>query len=188
MTEEDKKKFDWLNQTSYLLRLLLNKQGFDIEKVTITNTDVWHVFYDKVIVGSITFRTDDEGYTYCNLRLYKYFSLKFPKIKDFIMSEYFEYEDGKRARFKFDDFDEYIEKIKTCIESLIDKKNETPEEQDDLSDSISRLKEYCDEYETKSSDSVMIKDIQNILAENQRLQRELSKLQANVEKTEEVNG
>lgn len=179
MTEEDKKKFDWLNQTSYLLRLLLNKQGFDIEKVTINNIDVWHVFYDKVIVGSITFRTDDTNYTYCNLRLYKYFSLKFPKIKDFIMSEYFEYEDGQRVRFKFDDFNEYIEKIKTCIESLIDKKKETPEEQDDLSDSISRLKEYCEEYDMKFSNNVMIKDILNILNENQRLQRELNKLQSN---------
>ena len=108
MTQEDKNKFDWLNQTSYLLRLLLNKYGFEIEKFTITNNDVWHVFYDKTIVGSITFRTDEDNFTYCNLRLYKYFSLKFPKIKDFIMSEYYEFEDGKRVRFKFDEFEEYM--------------------------------------------------------------------------------
>ena len=178
MTEEDKNKFDRLNQTSYLLRLLLNKYGFDIEKFTITNTDVWHVFYDKIIVGSITFRTDETNFTYCNLRLYKYFSLKFPKIKDFIMSEYFEFEDGQRVRFNFDGFEEYIEKILTCVNSLIVKNKEAPEEQDDLSDSISRLKEYCEEYDNKFSNNVMFKDIQNILNENQRLQKELEKLKA----------
>jgi hypothetical protein len=182
MTQEDKNKFDWLNQTSYLLRLLLNKYGFEIEKFTITNNDVWHVFYDKTIVGSITFRTDEENFTYCNLRLYKYFSLKFPKIKDFIMSEYFEFEDGKRVRFKFDDFEEYINKVLTCVNSLIVKQQETPEEQDDLSDSISRLKEYCEEYDSKFSNNIMFKDIRNILNENQRLLKEIEKLKASAER------
>lgn len=178
MTEEDKKKFDYLNQTSYLFRLSLNRLGFDIERFKIVNSEVWHVFYKKAIVGSITFRTDEENFTYCNLRLYKYFSLKFPKIKDFIMSEYFEFEDGKKVRFLFDKFDEYFEKIKTCVESFIIKpeaENEDFDEQDDLSDSISRLKEYCEEYDSNFSNNVMFKDIQNILKENQRLQVELNR-------------
>ena len=66
MSNDDKKLFDYLNQTSYLLRLILERHNFYIQPVTIMNDRVWHVFYRETVIGTITLRTDDTDYTYCN--------------------------------------------------------------------------------------------------------------------------
>ena len=174
MSASDKEKFDSLNDTSYLFRIGLNRLGFDIQPFSVANDIVWHVYYENTVVGSITFRTDENGYSYCNLRLYKYFSHKFPKLKDFIMSDYYEFSEGKRNKFMFDKFDKYFEKIKTCILSLKPGKD-IESKPDDLNDSISRLTEYCEEYDTQFSNNVMFRDIQNILNENERLNKEIKK-------------
>jgi len=174
MTTDEKKIFDYLNQTSYLLRLVLERNSFYIQPTVIMNERVWHVFYRETVIGTITTRTDEEiGYTFCNIRLYRYIKSKLTEIKDFIMSEYFEYSDGKRTRFNFEKFDKYINQIK----SIIDKENPEVEAKPhtSLEDSISRLTEYCEEYDSKFSKNMMVCDIRNVLHENERLNTELQK-------------
>ena len=65
MRPEDKKIFDYLNQSSYLLRVLLDKLGFDIQPMHVLNDTVWHVLYRETVVGTITFRPDEDDFTYC---------------------------------------------------------------------------------------------------------------------------
>ena len=109
MTQEEKNEFDCLNSSSYLLRLLLDRKGFEITK---NASGIWHVFYDGHIVGSLTYRHDDDyDYTFTNLRLYKYLIHKVPKLKDFIMSEYFEHGGNKLLRFDSDGFNKYLDEI-----------------------------------------------------------------------------
>lgn len=174
MKAEDKKTFDYLNSTSYLLRLNLNRLGFDIQPITLLNDVIWHVLYGTTVVGTITFRTDDKETTYCNVRLYKYLRDKFKKIDDFIMSEYFVYVAGetKPVRFDFDKFDEYFNRIKTVFaDSTV--KTENKEIIPSINDSISRLTEYCDEFDQKFSKNTLVYDIKNVLQENEKLHNQL---------------
>lgn len=174
MKAEDKKTFDYLNTTSYLLRLNLNRLGFDIQPITLLNDVIWHVLYGTTVVGTITFRTDDNATTYCNVRLYKYLRDKFKKIDDFIMSEYFVYAAGetKPVRFDFDKFDEYFNKIKSVFaDSTV--KTENKEIVPSINDSISRLTEYCDEFDQKFTKNTLVYDIKNVLKENEKLHNQL---------------
>lgn len=186
MAEDEKQKFDQLNSTSYLFRVSLNQLGFDIHSLTVMNYTTWHVYYRNTIIGVVTFRETDSGFTYCNLRLYKYFSQKFPKLKDFIMSEYYDMEDEKPVKFLFEKFEKYFNNIKSCAETIIDH-DEEQNTTDELSDSISRLKEYCEEFDSDFSNNLMFKDIRNLLAENERLYAELKKYEdANIKDVEEL--
>ena len=175
MRTDEKQIFDYLNQTSYLLRLLLEKLGFDIQSINIMNDTVWHVLYREAVIGTITFRTDENDFTYCNIRLYKYIKQKIKDIPDFIMSEYYEVEDGVKVRFKFEKFDKYFNEIKKVIEQDMPVENEPTEIYSNIEDSISRLTEYCDEYDQKFSKNMIIHDIMNVLKENERLHIELQK-------------
>lgn len=175
MTTDEKKIFDYLNQTSYLLRLVLERNSFYIQPTIIMNERVWHVFYRETVIGTITTRTDKEiGYTFCNIRLYRYIKSKLPDIKDFIMSEYFVYTSEKILKeFNFDKFDKYIGRIKDIIDLENPEKEIRPHTT--LDDSISRLTEYCDEYDSKFSKNMMVCDIRNVLHENEQLNIELQK-------------
>lgn len=170
MKAEDKKTFDYLNTTSYLLRLNLNRLGFDIQQITLLNDVIWHVLYGTTVVGTITFRTAEDNITYCNVRLYKYLRDKFKKIDDFIMSEYFVYEvDSKKpVRFDFGKFDNYFNRIKSVFPD-VSVKPENKEIVPSINDSISRLTEYCDEFDQKFSKNTLVYDIRNILKENEKL-------------------
>lgn len=175
MKPEEKRVFDHLNQSSYLLRILLQKLNIDISPIYIMSDTVWHVLYKEAVIGTITFRTDEEGFTYCNIRLYKYIKQKVKDIPDFIMSEYYEVEDGKKVRFKFEKFNKYFETITTVFDKELPQENETTKIHSSLEDSISRLTEYCDEYDQKFSQNMIIHDIMNVLKENERLSREIKK-------------
>lgn len=174
MKDEDKKAFDYLNSTSYLLRLNLNRLGFDVQPITLLNDVIWHVLYGTTVVGTITFRTADDDVTYCNVRLYKYLRDKFKKIDDFIMSEYFVYEADyeKPVRFDFNKFDNYFNRIKSVFPDLtVELENE--ENVPSINDSISRLTEYCDEIDQKFSKNTHVYDIRNIMNENEKLNNQL---------------
>ena len=174
MKAEDKKTFDYLNTTSYLLRLNLNRLGFDIQPITLLNDVIWHVLYGTTVVGTITFRTAEDDVTYCNVRLYKYLRDKFKKIDDFIMSEYFVYEadNEKPVRFDFSKFDSYFNRIKSVFPD-INVKPENKEIVPSINDSISRLTEYCDEFDQKFSKNTLVYDVRNILKENEKLHNQL---------------
>ena len=174
MKAEDKKTFDYLNTTSYLLRLNLNRLGFDIQPITLLNDIIWHVLYGTIVVGTITFRTAEDNITYCNVRLYKYLRDKFKKIDDFIMSEYFVYEvdDDKPVRFDFAKFDNYFNRIKLVFPD-ISVESENKEIVPSINDSISRLTEYCDEFDQKFSKNTLVYDVRNVLKENERLRSQL---------------
>lgn len=174
MKAEDKKTFDYLNTTSYLLRLNLNRLGFDIQPITLLNDVIWHVLYGTTVVGTITFRTAEDNITYCNVRLYKYLRDKFKKIDDFIMSEYFIYEldNEKLVRFDFDKFDNYFNRIKSVFPD-ISVKPENTEIVPSINDSISRLTEYCDEFDQKFSKNTLVYDVRNVLKENEKLHNQL---------------
>lgn len=186
MTQEEKKEFDWLNSSSYLLRLLLERKGFEITK---NASSIWHVFYDGHIVGSLTYRHDDDyNYTFTNLRLYKYLIHKEPKLKDFIMSEYFERDGNKLLRFDFDGFNKYLDEIIEVFPpkqvKTEDVEDEVVDEEDDIEDSISRLQEYCDEFDEKFSKNTLYKDIQCVLKDYNKLKEKVWK-QEEKENTEE---
>ena len=174
MKAEDKKTFDYLNTTSYLLRLNLNRLGFDIQPITLLNDVIWHVLYGTTVVGTITFRTAEDDVTYCNVRLYKYLRDKFKKIDDFIMSEYFVYEvdNEKPVRFDFAKFDSYFNRIKSVFPD-ISVKPENTEIVPSINDSISRLTEYCDEFDQKFSKNTLVYDVRNVLKENEKLHSQL---------------
>ena len=174
MKAEDKKTFDYLNSTSYLLRLNLNRLGFDIQPITLLNDVIWHVIYGTTVVGTITFRTAEDKVTYCNVRLYKYLRDKFKKIDDFIMSEYYEYVIGetKPVRFNFDKFAAYFNRIKEVLSDST-AKTENNEIVPSINDSISRLTEYCDEFDQKFSKNTLVYDVRNVLKENEKLHKQL---------------
>ena len=177
MKAEDKKTFDYLNTTSYLLRLNLNRLDFDIQPITLLNDTIWHVLYGTTVVGTITFRTAEDNVTYCNVRLYKYLRDKFKKIDDFIMSEYFVYEvdDDKPVRFDFAKFDNYFNRIKLVFPD-ISVESENKEIVPSINDSISRLTEYCDEFDQKFSKNTLVYDVRNVLKENERLHSQLKEM------------
>lgn len=183
MKPEDKKTFDYLNTTSYLLRLNLNRLDFDIQPITLMNDVIWHVFYKKTVIGTVTFRTADNGVTYCNVRLYKYLHDTIKNIDDFIMSEYFEYTTvigiEKPVRFNFDKFDEYFNKIKAVVaEPTV--ATESTEKIITVNDSIARLKEYCEQFDLKFTKNTFVHDVKNLLKENDRLHAELKSVYATV--------
>ena len=163
MKAEDKKTFDYLNTTSYLLRLNLNRLGFDIQPITLLNDVIWHVLYGTTVVGTITFRTDDNATTYCNVRLYKYLRDKF---------NVYAAGETKPVRFDFDKFDEYFNKIKAVFADPT-VKTENKEIVPSINDSISRLTEYCDEFDQKFTKNTLVYDIKNVLKENEKLHNQL---------------
>lgn len=176
MKKEEKETFDYLNQTSYLLRLSLNRLNFDIHAIEVNSCTIWHVTYRDTVIGTITFRTNEHDYTFCNVRLYKYLKLKnIEKFSDFVMSEYFDYdENGKPIKFNVDKFDKYFNAIVEVFphEELV---QEEDKHVININDSISRLTEYCDEFDEKFSKNTHVLDIKNLLNENERLNENLSK-------------
>ena len=175
MRQDEKQIFDYLNQSSYLLRILFDWMNIDIQSIYIMNDRVWHVLYREAVIGTITFRTAEDDFTYCNIRLYKYIKQKIKDIPDFIMSEYYEFEDGVRVRFKFDKFEKYFNAIKEIIDQDESLETEKTEIHCNIEDSISRLTEYCEEYDQKFSKNMIIHDIMNVIKENKRLHAELQK-------------
>ena len=175
MRQDEKQVFDYLNQSSYLLRILLDRMNIDIQSIYIMNDRVWHVFYREAVIGTITFRTAEDDFTYCNIRLYKYIKQKIMDIPDFIMSEYYEFEDDVRVRFKFDKFEKYFNAIKEIIDQDESLETEKTEIHCNIEDSISRLTEYCEEYDQKFSKNMIIHDIMNVIKENEWLHAELQK-------------
>lgn len=175
MRQDEKQIFDYLNQSSYLLHVLLDQMNIDIQSIHIMNDRVWHVLYREAVIGTITFRTAEDNFTYCNIRLYKYLKQKIKDIPDFIMSEYYEFDNGVRVRFKFDKFEKYFNAIKEVIDQDKPIETEKTEHYCNIEDSISRLTEYCDEYDQKFSKNMIIHDIMNVLKENERLHIELQK-------------
>ena len=154
MNTEDKHKFDYLNDTSYLLRLNLERNKFDIVRTTILNDDIWTVTYSENVVGTITFSHTTE-HTFCNIRFYTYIKDQI-KINDFLMSEFFQYDDdGKWVRFNFEKFE-----------------TEPEEEQQKLEDCVSRLREYCD-VDEKFSKNLLTKDLKVLLKDYDRMKQEL---------------
>lgn len=173
MTDEDKQKFDKLNNTSYLLRLNLDRHKCTIVRTTLMDDDIWYVSYLNNMIGTITFRKVGEN-SFCNIRLYNYIKEKW-NLSDFIMSDYYTFdEDGKINRFNFEKFDKYIEKIKVHFTEKQIESPETQEENYNIEDSISRLREYCDVDESFSK-NVLIKDMNVLLKEYDRLKQECKK-------------
>lgn len=179
MRQEVKDIFDHLNSTSYLLRLNLERLGFDFHSITLLNDTIWHVVYNESIVGTVTFR-EAEFMTFCNIRLYKSVKQKLDNVEDFVMSDYFEYdEEHKPVRFDFEKFDKYFDKIKKLFEV---KSNDNTEIAltSAYNDSINRLTEYCDEFDQQFSKNVLVYDIRNVLSENERLHTRLEHLQEKI--------
>lgn len=175
MTTEEINTFNYLNNTSYLLRLILEQNKFEIQPIKINSNCVYHVTMNGHTIGTIVSRVDDENnYTYNNIRLYKYFKTKFPKTEDFIMSEYFIKENDKIVRFNFDKFNDWVEVISKYVESMGILE---PDEQEHavFNDSLNRLTELVDEYDEKFSNNILISDIRMLLNENERLNNELIK-------------
>ena len=90
------------------------------------------------------------------------------------MSEYFVYAAGetKPVRFDFDKFDEYFNKIKAVFADPT-VKTENKEIVPSINDSISRLTEYCDEFDQKFTKNTLVYDIKNVLKENEKLHNQL---------------
>lgn len=175
MTTEENNIFNYLNNTSYLLRLILEQNKFEIQPIKINNNCVYHVIMYGHTIGTIVCRVDEEySYTYNNIRLYKYFKQKFPKAEDFIMSNYFIKENDKIVRFNFDKFNEWVNDITKYVESMgIRETNEKDHET--FNDCLNRLTELVDEYDEKFSNNMLINDIRRLLNENERLNSELIK-------------
>ena len=177
MTKTEKEAFDLLSDTSYLFRVIFCNAGFDISCLKLNGADAWHLYYENAIVGAITTRkweSEKDSCTFTNLRLYKYFRDKFPKLGDFLLSEYYEMKDDKRVRFNFEKADKYMNEIREAVSSLV-QKNEEGEDPDLLSDSIARLREYCDEFDEKFSTNTLFKDLKMLLRDYDRISEELDK-------------
>ena len=175
MTDTEKYTFDSLADTSYLFRVLCCNAGFDLTCMNLNGTGSWHLYYENAIIGAVTTRkweTEEDSCTFTNLRLYKYFQSKFPKIKDFLLSEYYEIKDDKRIRFNFDKANKYMTELKAAAETLV-KKEDGIEDPDTLGDSIARLREFCDEFDEKFSNNTLFKDVRALLGDYDRVTREL---------------
>lgn len=105
------------------------------------------------------------------------------------MSEYFERDGNKLLRFDFDGFNKYLDEI---IEAFPPKPVKTEEveeevvdEENDIEDSISRLQEYCDEFDEKFSKNTLYKDIQCVLKDYNKLKEKVWKQEEEKENTEE---
>lgn len=176
MTIEEKAAFDKLSDTSYLFRVLFANAGFDLGEMTLNGTRCWHLYYGNAIVGAVTTRKwdgENDSCTYTNLRLYKYFQSKFRDCEDFLMSEYYTFENGKRVRFNFDRADKYTSKLVAAAETLDVNKRETSV--DTLSDSLARLREFCDEFDERFAKSTLFKDVKALLRDYDRVERELER-------------
>ena len=187
MTVEEKTEFDKLTDTSYLFRLIFARAGFDLACIHLNGVNCWHLYYKTAIVGAITTRlweSEEDSCTYTNMRLYKYFTDKFPKTRDFVMSEFFEMNGQKRVRFEFDKFKDYTDQITKCAESLV-KHDEDEDEPDTLEDSIARLKDFCDEFDDKFSNNTLFKDVRALLRENKRLNLKLKEKENDENRTTE---
>lgn len=177
MTKTEKEAFDAVSDTSYLFRVIFCNGGFDISCLKLNGAYAWHLYYEKAIVGAITTRkweSEKDSCTFTNLRLYKYFRDKFPKIGDFLLSEYYEMRDDKRIRFNFEKADKYMNEIREAASSLV-QKDEEGDDPDLLSDSIARLREYCDEFDEKFSTNTLFKDLKMLLRDYDRISEELDK-------------
>ena len=186
MTSEEKSKFDELSDTSYLFRLIFAKAGFDLACIHLNGVNCWHLYYKTAIVGAITTRlweSEEDSCTYTNMRLYKYFTDKFPKTRDFVMSEYFEMSGQKRVRFDFDKFEDYTDLISKCAASLV-KHDEDEDEPDTLEDSIARLKDFCDEFDAKFSNNTLFRDVRALLKENERINNLLKEKEHDEKRTD----
>lgn len=187
MTQDEKNKFDSLTDTSYLFRLIFSNAGFNLACIHLNGKDCWHLYYKTAIVGAVTTRdweTEDDCCTFTNMHLYKYFSDKCDKCKDFLMSEFFEMNGKKRVKFDFDKFAEYTHKISDCAKKLV-KKDEDEEDPDPLEDSIARLKDFCDEFDAKFSNNMLFKDVRALLKENERLNLKLKEKENDKNRTTE---
>lgn len=179
MTDKEKDIFDHLNNTSYLLRLNLERLGFDIHPITLLNDTIWHIVHEDTVIGTVTFRESDFN-TFCNIRLYKSIKQRLDITEDFVMSDYFEYdEEHKPVRFDFEKFDAYFDKIKKLFEVKASDAAETSLTSA-YNDSINRLAEYCDEFDQQFSKNMLVYDIRNVLVENERLQTRLEQLQEKI--------
>ena len=76
----------------------------------------------------------------------------------------------------------YFERIKSVFaDSTI--KTENKEIVPSINDSISRLTEYCDEFDQKFSKNTLVYDVRNVLKENEKLHKQI---QAMYEKIVEI--
>lgn len=176
MNREEKAAFDKLSDTSYLFRVLFTNAGFDLSALTLNGTHCWHLYYGNAIVGAVTTRKwdgENDSCTYTNLRLYKYFQDKFKSCGDFLMSEYYAFDDGKRIRFNFEKADKYTAQLVAAAETLDVNKKEMAV--DTLSDSLARLREFCDEFDERFSKNTLFKDVKTLLRDYDRVEKELEK-------------
>ena len=90
------------------------------------------------------------------------------------MSEYFVYEvdNEKPVRFDFAKFDNYFNRIKSVFPD-ISIKPENTEIIPSINDSISRLTEYCDEFDQKFSKNTLVYDVRNVLKKKKKLHNQL---------------
>ena len=176
MTKTEKEAFDAVSDTSYLFRVIFCNAGFDISSFKLNGTDAWHLYYENAVVGAITTRkweSEKDCCTFTNLRLYKYFRDKFPTIGDFLLSEYYEMKDDKRVLFNFEKVNKYMKELREAVSSLLQK--EEVDDPDLLSDSIARLREYCDEFDEKFSTNTLFRDLKMLLRDYDRISEELDK-------------
>jgi len=174
MSPEEKNKFDRMNNTSYLLRIILEQHKFKIQPIIINNDRVYHILKNGHTIGTLVSRFDEElNYTHNNIRLYKYFVEKFPKAENFLMSQYWVFNNDIRVKFDFDKFDDWCDSIDKYVEQLGVKPPISLDNNDTLNDSINRLVELVDEYDEKFTSNSLIKDIRKLLNENDRLNTEL---------------
>lgn len=175
MNTEEKHKFDYMNNSSYLLRLMLERHNFVIQPIIINNDCIYHILRNGHTVGTLIPRYDEETKrTHNNIRLYKYFKEKFPKACDFIMSKYWIYDGDEVVKFDFDNFDEWAETISNYADEL-GVRNSDKDHVDTFNDTVNRLTELVDEYDEKFTSNFLIKDISRLLKENERLTNELQK-------------
>ena len=181
MTEEEKRDFDSMNDTSYLFRVMFMNAGFDLTTMNLNSTVCWHVYYGNSIVGAVTTRkweSEEDHCTFTNLRLYKYFQERFPKCRDFLLSEYYEMKDGKRHRFNFDKCEKYMSVLREAVDGMKAKIEEN--QPTILGDSIARLREFCEEFDEKFSKNTLFKDVRVLLEENNRLHDEINKKSSSI--------
>lgn len=175
MTQEEKHKFDYMNNTAYLLRLLLEKAKFEIQPIVINNDCIYHILKNGHTIGTLVSRYDETLKLYHNnIRLYKYFKEKFPKAENFLMGEYWIYADNIRIKFNFEKFNEWCNEINNYVETLGIKITENPVNET-YNDAVNRLTELLDEYDEKFTSNSLVKDIRKILNENERMNNELKK-------------
>lgn len=180
MTPEEKYKFDRLNNTSYLLRLLLENNGFEIQSFTINHDCIYHVSRNNHTIGTIVSRYDEKlNYTYNNIRLYKYFSNMFPKAGNFMMSQYWIFDDGKAVKFDFNKFETWCNEIISYVDTL-GVNTYTDKDTNTVNDAINKLYELVDEYDEKFSTNALIKDIRILLNEHERLNNVIKQYKSDI--------